>query len=122
MAKEIESVNSGTDKILIFISIAVFIGSIVMFYFLADFSLLIRVLSLLVGFAIAAVVFFRTQKWLSVFNFLQDTKIEVKKVIWPQKPDVIRTTAIILVVVLVVAIFLWIVDSFFLWIVESIIR
>ena len=122
MAKEIESVNSGTDKILIFTSIAIFIGSIVRFYFLADFSLLIRVLSLLTGFAIAAVVFFRTQKWLSVFNFLQDTKIEVKKVIWPQKPDVIRTTAIILVVVLVVAIFLWIVDSFFLWIVESIIR
>ena len=47
----------------------------------------------------------------SVRTFLREVKTELKKVTWPSRKDTLSGSAIVLVTVFVIAIFLGIVDS-----------
>lgn len=46
-------------------------------------------------------------------RFLRETKVELKKVTWPTKQELIAYTAIVLVAVLICAALIWVIDSFF---------
>ena len=74
----------------------------------------------LVVFAIAVTVFIKSDQGDRFVHFLKETRIELRKVVWPTRPETIKTTGIIMVAVVIVAIFLWIVDAFFTWGVQSI--
>lgn len=43
-------------------------------------------------------------------TFLAEVKEELKKVTWPSKDDTVGTTAVVIVLVIVIAVFLGIVD------------
>jgi preprotein translocase subunit SecE len=47
----------------------------------------------------------------SVKQFLREVKTELKKVTWPSRKDTLSGTAVVLVTVFVIAVFLGIVDS-----------
>jgi preprotein translocase subunit SecE len=51
---------------------------------------------------------------------VKETRIELRKVVWPTRQETIKTTGFVLIAVIIVAIFLWIVDAFFTWGVQSI--
>ncbi len=44
-------------------------------------------------------------------QFLSNVKIELTKVTWPTRKDTYSSTMVVIVLVLVVAVFLWVVDS-----------
>ena len=43
-------------------------------------------------------------------GFLKDVRLELRKVTWPTRPDVVQTTGVVLVVTLIFAVFLYVVD------------
>ncbi len=47
----------------------------------------------------------------SLIDFVNDARQEIIKVVWPSRHEALRTTAMIAVVVTVVSILLWILDS-----------
>lgn len=51
-----------------------------------------------------------TEWYTIVRDFLQESKVELKKVTWPTRKETIATTSVVLVVVFFIAIFLGIVD------------
>jgi preprotein translocase subunit SecE len=46
-----------------------------------------------------------------VAEFLQQVKAELQKVTWPTRSETYGSTVVVIVLVLMVAIFLWVVDS-----------
>ena len=44
-------------------------------------------------------------------EFLTNVKGELKQVTWPTRKDTIASTTVVIVLVFVVAVFLWVVDS-----------
>ena len=46
-----------------------------------------------------------------VGEFLQQVKAELQKVTWPTRKETYGSTMVVIVLVLVVAVFLWVVDS-----------
>ena len=46
-----------------------------------------------------------------VAEFLQQVKAELQKVTWPTRKETYGSTVVVIVLVLMVAVFLWIVDS-----------
>ncbi|AKO51536.1 preprotein translocase subunit SecE [Marinobacter psychrophilus] len=79
-------------------------------YFAAE-SLLYRVIALVVLAAIAAFVAVQTSRGGRFAALLKEARVEIRKVVWPTRPELIQTTAIVIVFVLVVALMLWIMDS-----------
>jgi preprotein translocase subunit SecE len=51
------------------------------------------------------------EKYEGAKQFLREVKTELKKVTWPSKKDTLSGTAVVLVAVFIIAIFLGIVDS-----------
>lgn len=48
-----------------------------------------------------------------VTNFLSETKVELKKVTWPTKQELIANTIVVLIAVVLCAGLIWVIDTFF---------
>lgn len=55
-------------------------------------------------------------------RFFHDVKIELKKVNWPTRRELMTFTSIVVVVILVIGVFFWILDMGFTAILKLIIR
>ena len=67
--------------------------------------------------AISIGVFSLTAMGKELVVFFKDAKVELIKVVWPSRQETVQMTVIIMVVVLVVSLMLWAIDSSLLWLV-----
>ena len=107
------------DKIKIFIAVLLIFGSIGLFYYFGDQSLLLRVIGLLVVIGMAFAVFLQTDLGRMAWGFVGDAKMEAAKVVWPSMKETRQTTLIVMVMVILVGLMLWAFDSFLLWAVKQ---
>ena len=52
-------------------------------------------------------------KGFSITTFLSETKVELKKVTWPTKQELIANTIVVIIAVVLCAALIWIIDSIF---------
>lgn len=106
------------DTLKMLVSIAILLGSVVAYYVFVDWHVVLRVLVVLLGVAVAGFVLYTTELGASWFRYLVHTKKEVRQVVWPTRKETAQTTLIVVIAVIIVGIFLWLVDMFFLWAVK----
>lgn len=53
------------------------------------------------------------KKGFSVAGFLEETKVELKKVTWPTKQELIANTIVVIIAVVLCAVLIWVIDTFF---------
>jgi preprotein translocase subunit SecE len=51
----------------------------------------------------------------AAWEFRREAIIEVRKVVWPTRKETVQTTMVVLVVVIIMAILLWALDSMLAW-------
>jgi preprotein translocase subunit SecE len=100
-----------TDKIKLLIAVLLVVAGIGGFYMLADAPVVVRVLSVLAGLALGAVVAAFTDAGRAVLALAQDSWVEARKVVWPTRQETLQMVAVVVVFVLVMGLFLWLVDS-----------
>ncbi len=88
------------------------------FYFFPDQHLLVRVIGMLVMFGIAAALALTTARGRGLWQFMQDTRMEVRKVVWPGRTETTQTTLLVVAMVFVVALLLWLYDSLLGWLIR----
>ena len=49
----------------------------------------------------------------SIVGFIKDSKNEFKRITWPERSRIIKTTTVVLSVILILTAFTWIIDSLF---------
>ena len=111
-----KSTKADTFKLLIALSVVV--AGAIAFYTYSEYSLLTRVLSLLAVVAVAVMIAMQTVPGRNAWAFVGTARTEVRKVIWPTRAETMQTTLIVMVMVVIVGIILWIMDSFLLWAVK----
>ncbi len=84
-------------------------------------SLLYRVLALLALAFVAGFVSFQTARGQAFFVLFREARLEIRKVVWPTRQETTQTTGIVVVVVLVMGLALWAIDSLLSWIVSGVI-
>ena len=103
------------------LSIVILVVSIAVFYLNPlGLTTLFKALILLFGLIVAVAIFIKSAQGDRFLHFVKETRIELRKVVWPTREETIKTTGFVLIAVIIVAIFLWIVDAFFTWGVQSI--
>jgi preprotein translocase subunit SecE len=105
------------DKVKIGLAALLVVAGLAGFYFFSDTPTIVRVVSVLVGLGAATGVLWTTAPGKQFFAYAQESYDETKKVVWPTRKETIQTTGIVFVFVVVMALFLWAVDSTLLWIV-----
>ena len=121
VAKNTDNQKQGLGQLNSVLSIVILVVSIALFYMepLTQVTLY-KVLILLVGVCVAAFVFTQSLQGEKFIHFAKETRIELRKVVWPTREETFKTTGMIMIAVVIVAIFLWIVDAFFTWGVSSV--
>jgi preprotein translocase subunit SecE len=121
MNAKVENNSSSLDVAKWLIVFALVAAGVVGNYYFAAESLLYRVLALLVLAIAAGWVSLQTGKGKVFAKLVSEARMEIRKVIWPTKQELMQTTLIVVVFVLFVALILWGVDSLIGWIISSVI-
>ncbi len=74
-----------------------------------------RVLAVVVGVVAAAGLMLTSSQGKDFVGFARDSVAEAKKVVWPTRKETIQLTAVVFAFVLLLALFLWVVDSTLSW-------
>ena len=110
MNTKVETVAVKLDILKLFIALLILVSAIAAFYIYADESQLLRVVGLLAATGIAIGISLQTEKGRTLWAFIQDAQVEVRKVVWPTRQETLQTTAIVIIAVIFFAIILGILD------------
>ncbi len=116
----VDAGSSRKDSLLLLVAAALFAGGLFAFYYLdPQLATVVRLLILLAAFGAAAAIGYRTQTGRDVWDAISGARTELRKVIWPTKQESVQTTIMIAVVVVIMALLMWGLDSTLLYGVEK---
>lgn len=110
VAKTEEVVTSKLDTFKLLLAIAVLIFGIAGFYYFEAESLLYRVLGVVFATGVAVAISATTRLGQGLIGFARESRMEVRKVVWPTRQETVQTTFMVIVAVIIIGIFLWLVD------------
>ena len=113
---DIDTVSTSADKARLAAAGLLVVGGVAAFYLLNQQSLWLRVIALLVLIAAAVGVFLTSSQGKELIGFSQDAIKEMRKVVWPTRPEATQMTLYVFAFVVVMALFLWLVDKGLEWV------
>jgi preprotein translocase subunit SecE len=115
MDAKVDSKPTIMDTVLLLTSVAILVGSIFAYYFYANESVLLRTIGVLIAFILAIWVAFQSAQGRTLWAFIQGSRVELRKVVWPTREEAIQTTMIVIVFAMIMGTFFWLLDIFLLW-------
>ena len=108
-------VASAKDTALMSVSVLVLLGSIWAFYWFDDQSLTIRVamvlIGVLAGLGLAWLSWYGREFW----QFAQVARVELRKVVWPEREETIKTTYVVFIFAIAMGVFFFLLDMVLTW-------
>jgi preprotein translocase subunit SecE len=100
------------------LAIALVAGGLFAFYWFGQWPGALRGLAALAGVAAAVGVMALTARGRQAREFLSESVFEMRKVVWPTREEAIRTTGVILIVVVIVSLVLSGFDLVISWLIR----
>ena len=101
---------SAKDNALMIMSIVVLLAGIVAFYWYDELALPFRVAMVVAGLAAGAGLMWFTWYGREFWQFAQAARIELRKVVWPEREETIKTTYVVFGFAVVMGLFFWLLD------------
>jgi preprotein translocase subunit SecE len=98
------------DTALMTLSIVLLITGIVAFYWFDEQPLVIRVGMVIAGLAAGAGLMWFSWYGREFWQFAQAARIELRKVVWPEREETIKTTYVVFIFAIVMGVFFWLLD------------
>ena len=116
MSAQTETSESGVlDVLKLLIAAGVLLGGLFAYYWYLEWSQPLRVLMVLAGTIAGVAIAMTSTQGKRLWAFIQGSRIELRKVVWPTKQETTQTAIAVFVFTLVMALFFWGLDSFLLW-------
>ena len=120
-ATEHSSESGVLDILKLLIAAGALVGGLYGYYYYIELSLPLRVLMVLGGLAAGIGIAMTSTQGRRLWAFIQGSRIEIRKVIWPTKQETTQTSIAVFVFTLVMALFFWGLDSFLLWLTKTLV-
>ena len=105
----------GAENAKLALAVALLLGGIVAFYALSAQPEWQRWLAVVGGVVLAALVFGSSERGKAFWSFMADSRIELRKVVWPTRQETGMTTLAVFVFVIGAGFFFWLLDVFLSW-------
>jgi preprotein translocase subunit SecE len=112
---ESKNVENNYDTPVMILSLAIVLLGIGAFYYFTEIRLFYRVLGLLTVLVISGFVLYQTSFGQTIYGYVVDSKMELKKVSWPTKQETTQTALGVIVIVFIIGILLWLLDMLLAW-------
>lgn len=106
---------SGIDTLKLLLGAAIAVSGIVAFYYFTQQPEIVRWLGLLAMVVVGGLVALQSAQGRQLWQFGRTSWTEVRKVVWPSRQETTQTTIAVIVMVTLLAIFLWVVDMILAW-------
>ena len=108
---ENQSSSGGMDGLKWVVVFALLAAAVVGNYLYSDVSVVLRAAAVVVLVAAAGGVAALTAKGKTAIAFARESRMEVRKVVWPTRQEATQTTFIVLAVTVIMALALWGIDG-----------
>ena len=116
MTDEIKIQDAGTaDKAKLYAAIAIVIAGVAGYYYLASQPSWIRWLPVLGSLVLGALVVAFSAYGAAFREFLSLSRVELRKIVWPNRQETGVTTLVVFGFVIVFGIFFWLLDLVLAW-------
>lgn len=99
------------------VAVVLLVAGLVANYFYNQQPWPLRLLAWLFLSGIIAAVLFQTRQGKQALEFARESRIELRKVFWPTRQEVVQTTLVIAAAVVVLALLLWGIDGVLMWLI-----
>jgi len=106
------------DNFKIALAVGCVVAGVFAYYWFSELAVVLRVLMVLAGLGAAAAVGYTSEPGKQFFVFAQEAWAESGRVSWPTRKETLQTTGVVFVFVVIMALFLFTVDSSLAWIVK----
>jgi preprotein translocase subunit SecE len=106
---------SAKDTALMTLSIVLLLAGIVAFYWYDEQALPIRIGMVVVGVAAGAGLAWFSWYGREFWQFAIASRVELRKVVWPEREETIKTTYVVFIFAIVMGVFFWGLDWVLTW-------
>jgi preprotein translocase subunit SecE len=110
MTDKVDTGASALDTVKLAAAVAILLGGIAGFYLLSSYPLAVRWVIVLASLGLGILVALQSVQGREFWQFVQGSRVELRKVVWPTRQETLQTTLIVFVAILALGIFFWILD------------
>ena len=120
MDTKVESEPTFFDTVKLVLAIVVLLAGLVGYYYFIDANALLRALGVIGALIVAAGIGYTSFQGQLLWKFIQGSRVELRKVVWPTREEAIQTTLVVLLFALIGGVFFWLLDLFLLFVTSRI--
>ncbi len=123
MSTQTETSESGAlDIIKLVLAAAALVGGLYAYYYYEPtIAQALRVLMVLAGTAAGIGIAMTSTQGQRLWHFIQGSRVEIRKVVWPTKQETTQTAIAVFVFTLIMMLFFWALDSGLLWLTRTLV-
>ena len=106
---------SASDNMKLGIAVLLVIAGVAGYYVLAAQPIWLRWLVVAAGLVLAGVVIALSRYGAVLWQFMADSRVELRKIVWPGRQETGMTTLVVFVFLIVAGVFFWLLDFALAW-------
>jgi preprotein translocase subunit SecE len=111
MTEQVQESGTALDAAKLTAGIAIVAAGIAAFYLLSAQPIWLRWIIVLAAFVAGSFVGLQSYQGKSFWAFVQSSRVELRKVVWPTSQETVQVTIVVFVMVIVLGLFFWGLDS-----------
>ena len=120
METKVENQPTFVDTAKLVLAAVIALVGFVAYYYFGEASVLLRALAVLAAAGIAAFVALQSAQGQALWRFVQASRVELRKVVWPTRDETFKTTLTVLVLAVVGGTIFWLLDIFLLYVTSKV--
>lgn len=111
MTEQVQQGPTPLDAAKLAAGVAILAAGIAGFYLLSDQPIWLRWIIVLAALAAGALVSLQSHQGKTFWSFVQSSRIELRKVVWPSRQETMQVTLVVFVMVILLGLFFWGLDT-----------
>ncbi|SRR5690606_36162981 len=111
MTEQVQQGATPLDAAKLAAGVALLAAGIAGFYLLSEQPIWLRWIIVLAGLAAGIFVGLQSYQGKTFQSFVQSSRVELRKVVWPNRQETMQTTLVVFVMILILAVFFWGLDT-----------
>jgi preprotein translocase subunit SecE len=111
MTEQVQDNPTAVDTAKLAAGVAILAAGIAGFYVLTELPIWLRWIIVLAALALGALVGLQSYQGKTFWAFVQSSRIELRKVVWPNRQETLQVTIVVFAMVIVLGLFFWGLDS-----------
>ncbi|MDJ0955327.1 MAG: preprotein translocase subunit SecE [Arenicellales bacterium] len=109
------------DKVKLAAAVLIVVLGLAGFYYFDEQSVLLRAGMVIVAVVAGLAVALLSAPGQAAWEFAKGARLELRKVVWPTRRETVQGTGMVLLMVILIGIYLWIMDTILFWVIYDLV-